>query len=133
MGQAQLPPRADAHVRVADLDRPELSAEDAHHLESVLRLGSGRLVSATDGVGRWRLCVFCPSRPPRPPRLDPDGPIMTEPAPSYPVTVAVALTKADKPEWAVQRLTEAGVDRILLFEAARSVVRWDPAKAGAKR
>ena len=47
------------------------------------------------------------------------------------LTVAVALTKGDKPELAVQKLTELGVDRILLVAAARSVVRWDDAKTAA--
>ena len=41
------------------------------------------------------------------------------------LTVACSLTKGEKPELVVQKLTELGVDRILLVEAARSVVRWD--------
>ncbi|MEY2473754.1 MAG: rRNA (uracil1498-N3)-methyltransferase, partial [Actinomycetota bacterium] len=48
--------------------------------------------------------------------------------PSVPVTVAFALTKGDKPELAVQKLTELGVDRIVPITAARSVVQWDDAK-----
>ena len=38
--------------------------------------------------------------------------------------MAFAPTKGDRPEWAVQKLTELGVDRIVPFVAARSVVRW---------
>jgi 16S rRNA (uracil1498-N3)-methyltransferase len=53
--------------------------------------------------------------------------------PQPPITVAFALTKADKPELVVQKLTEVGVDRIVPFRAARSVVRWDDAKADAAR
>jgi 16S rRNA (uracil1498-N3)-methyltransferase len=34
---------------------------------------------------------------------------------------------------AVQKLTEVGVDRILVFAAARSVVRWEGAKAARQR
>jgi 16S rRNA (uracil1498-N3)-methyltransferase len=44
------------------------------------------------------------------------------------LTVAFSLTKGEKPELAVQKLTELGVDRIVVVEAARSVVRWDDAK-----
>jgi 16S rRNA (uracil1498-N3)-methyltransferase len=40
------------------------------------------------------------------------------------VTVAFAPVKGDRPEWAVQKLTEIGVDRIVPLVAARSVVRW---------
>jgi 16S rRNA (uracil1498-N3)-methyltransferase len=43
--------------------------------------------------------------------------------------VAFALVKGDKPELAVQKLTELGVDRIVPFVAARSVVRWDGERA----
>jgi 16S rRNA (uracil1498-N3)-methyltransferase len=47
------------------------------------------------------------------------------------LTVACWLTKGQKPELAVQKLTELGVDRIMLVEAARSVVRWDDDKVAA--
>ena len=38
-------------------------------------------------------------------------------------------SKLDRPEWIVQKLTELGVDRIVLLHAERSVVRWDDARA----
>ncbi len=40
------------------------------------------------------------------------------------MTVAFSPVKGDRPEWAVQKLTELGVDRIVPLVAARSVVRW---------
>ena len=43
--------------------------------------------------------------------------------------MAFALVKGDRPELVVQKLTELGVDRIIPFRAARSVVRWDDARA----
>jgi 16S rRNA (uracil1498-N3)-methyltransferase len=43
--------------------------------------------------------------------------------------VAFALTKGDKPELVVQKLTELGVDRIVAFTAGRSVARWDGERA----
>jgi 16S rRNA (uracil1498-N3)-methyltransferase len=48
-----------------------------------------------------------------------------------PISIGFALTKGDKPELAVQKLTELGVDHILLFPSARSVVRWDEARSEA--
>ncbi len=48
---------------------------------------------------------------------------MAAQAQSPPVTVGFALTKGERPDWAVQKLTEVGVDRILLLETVRSVVR----------
>lgn len=45
------------------------------------------------------------------------------------LTVGFALTKGDRPEWTVQKLTELGVDRIVPLVSERCVVRWDRDKA----
>jgi 16S rRNA (uracil1498-N3)-methyltransferase len=112
-----------AHAFVVDLDAPQLSDDDRHHLERVLRLRPGEDLTVSDGAGRWRLCRYADG-------LDPAGDIVTEARPSPPVTVGVALTKGERLDWAVQKLTELGVDRIVPFGAARSVVRWDGDRAG---
>ena len=41
------------------------------------------------------------------------------------LAVAFALSKGPKPETVVSGLTELGVDRIVPFRSARSVVRWE--------
>lgn len=115
---------AAAHVFVDDLDTPELSGDDLHHMQRVLRLRPGELVTVSDGVGGWRSCRLGPAG-----ALDPDGERQTLAPPVPVVTVAFALTKGERPEWAVQKLTEVGVDRILPYIGANTVVRWDPAKA----
>lgn len=126
-----------AHVFVDDLDSPKLGAGDRHHLERVLRLRPGDDVSASDGAGGWRLCTLA-SGPSglRGPNgglsLEAAGETVRHQRPAPPVTVAFALTKGDKPEWAVQKLTEVGVDRIVPVAAARSVVRWTPERAAAQ-
>jgi 16S rRNA (uracil1498-N3)-methyltransferase len=58
-----------------------------------------------------------------------DGEVEVEPAPEVELTVGFALVKGSKPELVVQKLTELGIDRIVPFAAARSVVRWDEAKS----
>jgi 16S rRNA (uracil1498-N3)-methyltransferase len=129
---------AAAHVFVADLAAPELSPDDRHHLERVLRLRAGEVVTVSDGAGGWRACVLAGGTGGSGGSaagagsgfvLEPVGDVAVQPAPSMRVTVGFALTKGDKPEWAVQKLTEAGVDAIVPFVAARSVVRWDADKA----
>ncbi|MEY2419211.1 MAG: rRNA (uracil1498-N3)-methyltransferase [Actinomycetota bacterium] len=115
---------AAAHVFVDDVDAPALNADDAHHLARVLRLRSGEEVTVADGRGGWRLCAYADG-----PHLEPIDDVERVAPPSVPVTVAFALTKGDKPELAVQKLTELGVDRIVPITAARSVVQWDDAKA----
>ncbi|MEO7555941.1 MAG: RsmE family RNA methyltransferase [Acidimicrobiales bacterium] len=107
-----------AHAFVDDLGAPVLSVDDRHHLERVLRLRAGEELTVSDGRGGWRACRFGPE-------LEPISAIAVDPAPEPPLALGFALVKGDKPEWVVQKLTELGVDRIVPFVAARSVVRWD--------
>ena len=116
--------RAAAQVFVADLERPEIADDDRHHLDRVLRLRAGEVVTASDGRGGLRACRYVAGG-----GLDPEGEVTVEEARSPSVGVGFALVKSEKPEWIVQKLTELGVDRILPFTAARSVVHWDEAKA----
>lgn len=116
--------RAAAHVFVTDLDHPAIGDDDRHHLERVLRLRAGETVTASDGRGGLRVCRYAAGG-----ALVPEGDVTVE-APRAPsIGVGFALVKSEKPEWIVQKLTELGVDRILPFTAARSVVQWDEAKA----
>lgn len=110
------------HAFVADLDAPELAPDDHHHLSRVLRLRAGDLLTVSDGAGRWRACRFGDG-------LEVVGAIGVEPPRLPAVTIAFALVKGERPELVVQKLTELGVDRIVPFRAARSVVRWDDERA----
>lgn len=124
---------ASAHVFVSDLaDRLEVGGEDGHHLARVLRLRTGETVTAADGSGAWRpytVAVADPSGV----VLDAAGGLDREPAGPHRLAVAFALTKGDKPDLVVQKLTELGVDRIIPVVAERSVARPDASRAVAAR
>ena len=90
----------------------------------MLRLRVGEAVTVADGRGGWRACEFATGGV-----LSPVGDVEHRPSAEPAVGVAFALTKSEKPELTVQKLTELGVDRILPFEAGRSVVRWDAERA----
>ena len=105
-------------VFVGDLAAPELDDGDRHHLERVLRLAPGDLVTVADGHGNWRPCRLGST-------LEPMGEVRHQPPPGPPLTVAFTPVKAVRPEWVVQKLTEVGVDRIVPVLTERSVVRWD--------
>ncbi|MDA8056434.1 MAG: RsmE family RNA methyltransferase [Actinomycetota bacterium] len=123
---------ASAMVFVADPEHPTLADDEAHHLFDVLRLQPGEPVVAADGAGRWVPCrVEAHARSASSGRdrdglvLEPVGPLRCQPARRPSVAVAFAPTKGDRPEWAVQKLTELGVDVIVPLRTARSVVRWE--------
>jgi 16S rRNA (uracil1498-N3)-methyltransferase len=109
---------------VLDVDDPVLGPDDEHHLAQVLRLRPGQEVTVADGQGRWRPCRWTAGG------LEAAGSVHCELAPQPALTVAFALTKGDRPEWTVQKLTELGVDRIVVLAGDRSVVRWEGAKVG---
>jgi 16S rRNA (uracil1498-N3)-methyltransferase len=127
---------ASAMVFVDDLEHPQVEVDDLHHLIDVRRLGPGERVVAADGAGAWVPCRLAPdgARPGGSRRdgraaLVVDGRLERQEKPAPCVTVAFAPVKGDRPEWVVQKLTELGVDRILVVRAARTVVRWEGERA----
>lgn len=110
------------HVFVDDLDHPVLGGDDRHHLTRSLRLRAGAPLTISDGRGRWRTARFGDV-------VEPVGEVRLEPEPERSVVVGFAPVKGQRPEWAVQKLTELGVDAIWLLVAERSVVRWDGERA----
>jgi 16S rRNA (uracil1498-N3)-methyltransferase len=111
-------------VFVVDVDNPALASDDRHHLERVLRVRVGDAVVVSDGAGRWREGTLGGAG-----AVDPVAEVQEVARPTPAITVAFAITKGERPELAVQKLTELGADRIVPFMAARSVVRWDERRA----
>lgn len=124
----QLPPelRSAPLVFVDDLDAPQVRPDDLRHLRRSLRLSDGASVCLADGRGAWRTAVLGASQPAA------LGPVHElEPA-TPPVTVGLAIPKGARLEVAVTKLTELGVDHIVLLAAERSVVRWAPGDVAAR-
>lgn len=108
-----------AHVFVDDVRSPVLADHDEHHLSRVLRLREGERVTVSDGKGAWRECEWSGGN------LSPIGEVNVVSAPATRLGVAFAPVKGDRNEWTVQKLTEIGVDDIVvLAPTRRSVVRW---------
>lgn len=98
--------------------------EVEHHLNKVLRLRDGEVVSVTDGARRW--CLATVVRDANGLRLDASSEVVTEPETLRAVTIAAAIPKGDRLDWMVQKVTELGVDRLVLLHADHSAVRWKP-------
>ena len=113
--------RSAAHVFVDDIESPQLSDDDLHHLLRVLRIRESDEVSVGDGRGSWRMASIAK-----------DGDVQTtseverQPEPAWRVGVAFVPIKGEKPELVAQKLTEVGVDDIVIVASSqRQVVRWE--------
>jgi 16S rRNA (uracil1498-N3)-methyltransferase len=115
----------------ADLeaDRLTIEGEDARHLAVVRRASAGDLIRISDGRGTIadaRLTSVTPAAV--------GAEVLTRrvtPAPSPRVEVHQGLAKGDKVDDVIRHLVEMGVDGIVVFEAGRSVARWDGARRAA--
>lgn len=118
----------DAQVAAAAPgDLIALIGAEAHHAAVVRRVRVGEEVTVGDGRGTWltgtveevaaqRVAVRVTAheaKPPASPRL----------------VLVQALAKGDRDELAIQAATELGADGIVPWQAARSVSRWEAAKA----
>ena len=103
-------------------DRYRLDGPEGHHAATVQRLRPGEELLLGDGAGGMAFCrVLAATKG----ALDVEvRQRWTEPRPTPAVTVVQGLAKGDRAELAVQAMTEAGVDTIVPWSAARSVVRW---------
>jgi 16S rRNA (uracil1498-N3)-methyltransferase len=111
-------------VFVDDLDRPEPSDDDRHHLERVVRLRAGDTLICADGNGGWR-----PGRWNAAATVEATGDVAVEPEPTHRLGVGFVVVKGNRAELVVQKLTEAGIDDMAPLHSERSMVRWDDAKA----
>lgn len=104
-------------------DEIALTADEAHHLTTVLRLSAGASVEVADGVGGHAEAVLAGralrlrDAPRREQRREPR------------IVVAQALPKGRKLDEVVRQVTELGVDGIVPVAAERSVTRLTGPKA----
>jgi 16S rRNA (uracil1498-N3)-methyltransferase len=99
-----------------------LEAEDAHHALRSLRLREGDELTSSDGAGALVRCRVVTAR-----HLLVEAEVLErtfEPRPLPEVSVLLAPPKGERLSWAVQKLTETGVDAVVLVDAPRSVRRW---------
>ena len=99
-----------------------LDGPEGHHAATVQRLARDEELLLADGRGGVARCRVVAAG-----KGVLDLAVLerwSEPAPNPRLTVAQAIAKGDRGELAVQAMTEVGVDVIVPWSAARSVVRW---------
>lgn len=110
-----------------DADEVVLTGAEAHHAATVRRVRVGEAVTIGDGLGAWHEAEVTEVAPKR---VAVRITARSRTEQSQPAFVLVqALAKGDRDELAIQAATELGVDEIVPWQAARSVSRWDAAKA----
>jgi 16S rRNA (uracil1498-N3)-methyltransferase len=108
-----------------------LDGPEGRHAATVRRLRAGERLDVTDGAGGVLRCEVAAAR-----RDELDCRVLDradsrEPSPR--IVAVQALAKGDRGELAVEMLTEAGVDEIVPWAAARSVVRWEGERGARSR
>jgi 16S rRNA (uracil1498-N3)-methyltransferase len=104
-------------VDVFDADRAVLAGDAAHHLGRVLRAEPGQLYELSDGTSVWLGKIEFASRDKIEFSLIEPVPVRTS---SLHKTLLLAVVKFDAFEWALEKATEMGVNRIVPLAAARS-------------
>lgn len=108
-----------------------LEGAEARHAGVVQRRRAGERIDVADGAGVRLECVIASVEPGRL-ALDVVG-RLEEPAPAVRLVLAQALAKGDRDEMAIEAATEIGVDEVLPWQAARSVVVWRGERAAKSR
>ena len=107
-----------------------LDGPEGRHAATVRRLRAGEELVLSDGSGSLVRCSVA--------AVERDSLALrvverwVEPSPTPRVVLAQALVKGDRGELAVELATEAGVDGVVPWRAARCVAKWEDGPRGAK-
>jgi len=99
-----------------------LDGPEGRHAATVKRIGVGEQIVLTDGVGH-RVAAVVESAGAGTLSLRLEA-ITYEPQPDSCFVLVQALAKGDRDEQAIEAATELGVDEVVPWQAARSIVLW---------
>jgi len=102
-----------------------LTGDEAHHAGRVRRHRLGEWIVVASGDGQWLAGPITEASGPNEVAITVRS-AGFEPAPKPAVTVVQALPKSDRADEAIESLTAVGVDRIVPWQAGRSVAKWAP-------
>ena len=112
-------------------DQIWITGEDAHHIARVMRMKAGDHLIAVLPDGSSSQCEIQQIEETRV-MAKANG--WKQEVKELPIKVAIGsgLPKGDKLEWIIQKGTELGACTFIPFNAARSIVKWDPKKSEKK-
>jgi 16S rRNA (uracil1498-N3)-methyltransferase len=101
----------------------EFDSDDAYHAIKVLRIAAGEIFNLSDGAGSWsRVSVNNVNKKSMTVTVLETG--FEEPLTEQ-FTIVQAIPKGDRIKESIEMSTEGGVDRIVMWKAARSIGRAD--------
>ena len=104
---------------VEDFNNPELTGDNAHHADRVLRMSVGEELLVSDGAGKWARCsIVSISKKSIALNLIESG---FEQLEANKISVLQALPKSDRAKETVELLTASGVSAIYPWQSARSI------------
>lgn len=121
---------SDAVFFVDELPEPgqpsfRLDGAEGRHAAVVRRIGPGERIVVSDGSGRGARCrVLAADKSGLELTVDEGDHQLREPRSGPRIVAVQALAKGDRSELAIEMLTEIGVDEIIPWQSARSIVRW---------
>jgi 16S rRNA (uracil1498-N3)-methyltransferase len=123
-------PRFFSETSLAEITpKQEICLPDAvfHHAVRVRRLKSGDACTLFDGAGNvWRVMLTGIDK--RRAFARAENRLPPAPPPSFPITLALAITAADRMDWALQKGTELGAAAFLPFYSEHSNARLNDAR-----
>lgn len=109
----------------------ELTPEQCHYLQRVLRLRAGQAIEVFDGAGR-RFEARVERLSQRDARVLVGAALTPAAESNLRVTLAQCLSSAEKMDWTIEKAVELGVHRIVPISSARSIVRLDAERAARR-
>lgn len=130
---------AEGLASVSAGDSVRVNGPEARHAVTVARLRVGERLDLLDGNGTRVPVAVVAVDAAAPDATGPsftaealeDARVTPEPAPR--ILLAQALAKGGRDELAVQAAVELGIDAVVPWQAARSIVKWQGAKAQKQR
>jgi len=108
-----------------------IEGEDAKHIQKVMRMQPGQLlIVVVNGNAFESEIVTFDGHDVTVKRVS--GPLLSNELPKR-VTICCGLPKGEKLELIAQKGTELGMHELVLFEAERSIVKWDTQKGRKKQ
>ena len=99
-----------------------LDGPEGRHAATVRRIAAGERVDLSDGAGALARCTVVAAEPARLVLSVDERGDVPEPQPRF--VLVQALAKGDRDDLAIEAATELGVDEVVPWQAARSVVIW---------